>query len=91
MEKVKFKPLGERVLVLPVQAEEKTSGGILIPDTAKEKPQQGKVVAVGQGDGREMTVKEGDMVIFGKFAGTEVLLNEEKYLILKEDEIYGIL
>lgn len=91
MGKVQFKPLGERVLVRPVQAEEKTSGGILIPDTAKEKPQQGEVVAVGNGDGQALTVKEGDRVIFGKYAGTEVILDEEKYLILNEDELYGIL
>lgn len=92
MAEVKFKPLGDRVLVKPVNANEKTSGGIIIPDTAKEKPQKGEVVAVGNGaEGHEMTVKSGDMVIFGKYAGTEIAFEDEKYLILKEDEIYGIL
>ncbi len=92
MSEVKFKPLGDRVLVKPVTADEKTSGGIIIPDTAKEKPQKGEVVAVGKGtEGNEMTVKPGDTVMYGKYAGTEIAFGDEKYLIMKEDDIYGII
>ncbi|MCF8217869.1 MAG: co-chaperone GroES [Bacteroidales bacterium] len=88
---VNFKPLGNRVLAKPVSAEDKTTGGIIIPDTAKEKPQKAEVVAVGNGtEGHEMTVKPGDVIVYGKFAGTEIELNEEQYLILNEDDIYGI-
>lgn len=91
MAEIKFKPLADRVLVKPLSAEEKTKGGIIIPDTAKEKPQKGDVVAVGCGTkDEEMKVKVGDQVVFGKYAGTEISFEDEKYLILKEDEIYGI-
>ncbi len=92
MSEVKFKPLGDRVLVKPVTADEKTSGGIIIPDTAKEKPQKGEVVAVGKGtEGNDLTVKPGDMVMYGKYGGTEIAFGDEKYLIMKEDDIYGII
>lgn len=92
MAEIKFKPLGDRVLAKPMSASEKTSGGIIIPDTAKEKPQKAEVVAVGNGmEGHEMTVKPGDIIIYGKFAGTEISFDNEEYLILKEDEIYGII
>lgn len=92
MAKINFKPIGDRVLIKPAQAEEKTSGGIIIPDTAQEKPQKGTVMAVGSGsEGNELTVKEGDTVIFGKYAGTEIEFEDETYLIMKEDDIYGII
>jgi chaperonin GroES len=91
----KIQPLGDRVLVLAEAAEEKTSSGIIIPDTAKEKPQQGTVKAVGagtveNGNKIEMTVKEGDKVLYGKYAGTEVTLEGEEYLIMRETDIMGI-
>ncbi len=92
----KVKPLGDRVLVKPQPAEEKTASGLYIPDTAKEKPQRGTVIAVGPGrieDGKhiEMSVKEGDVVIFGKYAGSEIVLDGEEYLIMRESDILGIL
>ena len=92
MEKtVNFKPLGNRVLAKPIPAEDQTSGGIIIPDTAKEKPQKAEVVAVGNGtEGHEMTVKRGDVIVYGKFAGTEIEFDNEEYLILNEEDIYGI-
>ena len=91
-----IKPLGDRVLVSADVAEEKTSSGIIIPDTAKEKPQQGTVVAVGpgrveNGNKIDMTVKEGDKVLYGKYAGTEVTLDGDEYLIMRESDIVGIL
>lgn len=87
-----FKPLADRVVVEPVAAETKTASGIYIPDSAKEKPQHGKVVAVGNGTkDHEMTVKEGDQVLYGKFSGTELKLEGKDYLIMKESEIFGIL
>ena len=91
-----IKPLGDRVLVKADVAEEVTSSGLYIPDTAKEKPQQGTVVAVGSGkveNGNkiDLTVKEGDKVLYGKYAGTEVTLNGEEYLIMRESDIVGIL
>lgn len=91
-----IKPLGDRVLVSADVAEETTSSGIIIPDTAKEKPQQGTVVAVGpgkveNGNKIDMTVKEGDKVLYGKYAGTEVTLDGEEYLIMRESDIVGIL
>lgn len=91
-----IKPLGDRVLVQADVAEEKTSSGIIIPDTAKEKPQQGKVIAVGTGrieNGTkiEMSVKTGDKVLYGKYAGTEVTLDGEEYLIMRESDIMGII
>ena len=82
------KPLKDRVLVEPKEAEEKTASGIIIPDTAKEKPQKGVVVAVGDGKKDEpMTVQEGDHVIYGKFAGTEITIDDKDYLIMREDDI----
>jgi chaperonin GroES len=94
---MKIRPLQDRVLVKRVAEEEKTKGGIIIPDTAKEKPVEGKVVAVGRGkvadDGslRELDVKKGDTVLFGKYAGTEVKLDGEEHLILREDDILGVI
>ena len=91
-----IKPLHDRVLIKRISDEEKTKGGIIIPDTAKEKPVEGKVVAVGQGkrleDGKlqPMSVKKGDRILFAKYAGTEVKINGEEHLILGEDEILGI-
>jgi len=91
----KIQPLGDRVLVQAEPAEEKTSSGIIIPDTAKEKPQQGTVIAVGagkveNGNKIEMSVKKGDKVLYGKYAGTEVTLDGEEYLIMRESDIMGI-
>lgn len=87
-----IKPLADRVLIEPKEAETKTAGGIYIPDTAKEKPQQGTVIAVGSGKKDEpMEVKVGDQVIYGKYAGTEVTLEEKKYLIVKQSDIMAIL
>ncbi len=94
---MKIKPLQDRVIVKRLEEEEKTKGGIIIPDTAKEKPQQGKVMAVGPGKVLEggtkvdLTVKEGDLVLFGKYSGSEVTLNGEELLIMREDDILGIL
>lgn len=89
---VNFKPLADRVLVEPVAAETKTASGIIIPDTAKEKPQEGVVVAVGDGKKDEpLTVKVGDKVLYGKYAGTELKLNNREYLIVRESDLLGIL
>jgi chaperonin GroES len=91
-----FRPLHDRVLVRRIEAEEKTAGGIIIPDTAKEKPQEGEIVAVGAGTrddtGRliELSVKAGDRVLFGKWSGTEVKIDGEELLIMKESDILGI-
>ncbi|MFZ5748325.1 MAG: co-chaperone GroES [Pseudomonadota bacterium] len=91
-----FRPLHDRVLVRRVEAEEKTAGGIIIPDTAKEKPQEGEVVAVGTGTKSEdgavtpLDVKAGDRILFGKWSGTEVKVNGEDLLIMKESDILGI-
>jgi len=93
---MKFRPLHDRVLVRRVSAEEKTAGGIIIPDTAKEKPQEGEVVAVGagtlndKGELRPLDVKAGNRILFGKWSGTEVKLNGEELLIMKESDIMGI-
>ena len=93
---MKFRPLHDRVLIEVLDGEEKTSGGIIIPDTAKEKPQEGKVVAVGSGtrtdDGKvlPMDVKVGDYVLFGKWSGTEVKIDGKEYSIMKESDIMGI-
>ncbi|MDR1045892.1 MAG: co-chaperone GroES [Candidatus Adiutrix sp.] len=90
------RPLSDRVLVKRLEEEETTKGGIIIPDTAKEKPQQGKVVAIGEGklldNGTRITpaVKVGETVLFGKYAGTEIKLDGEEYLILREDDIFGV-
>ena len=92
-----FRPLGDRVLVRRVEEEEKTRGGIIIPDTAKEKPQEGEVIAVGPGARDEtgkiqpLDVKAGDRILFGKWSGTEVKLNGEDLLIMKESDILGVL
>ena len=87
-----MKPINDRVVVKPALAEEKTKGGIIIPDTAKEKPQRGKVVAVGPGkDGNLMTVQVGDIVLYGKYAGQELQFERQDYLIMREDDILVIL
>ena len=87
-----IKPLADRVLVEPQEAQTKTASGIYIPDTAKEKPQQGKVIAAGPGKKDEpMEVKPGDVVLYGKYAGTEVTVEEKKYLIVKQSDILAIL
>jgi chaperonin GroES len=92
MTKVKIKPLADRVLVEPAPAEEKTAGGIIIPDTAKEKPQKGTVVAVGPGKKDEpMTVKPGDQVLYGKYAGTEISVDGTDYLIMRESDIVAVI
>jgi len=92
MNKLNIKPLADRVLVKPQAAETKTASGIIIPDSAKEKPQQGKVVAVGNGTKDEpLTVKVGDTVLYGKYAGTELKLEGNDYLIMKESDIFAIL
>jgi chaperonin GroES len=92
MAKVKIKPLADRVMVEPAQAEEKTAGGIIIPDTAKEKPQKGTVVAVGPGKKDEpMTVKVGDVVLYGKYSGTEITVDGGNYLIMRESDIVAII
>ncbi len=93
---MKIRPLQDRVLVERIEEQETTKGGIIIPDTAKEKPQEGKVVAVGSGkvneDGKvtPLTVKAGDKILFGKYSGTELKLNGNEYLIMREDDILGI-
>ena len=87
-----IKPLADRVLVLPAPAEEKTIGGIIIPDSAKEKPLKGKVIAIGNGTkDEEMVVKPGDTVLYGKYAGTEIELDGEEYLIMRQSDILAIL
>ena len=92
MSKVKIRPLADRVLVESAPAEEKTAAGIIIPDNAKEKPQKGKVVAVGTGKKDEpLTVKEGDEVLYGKYAGTEITVDGREYLIMRESDIFAIL
>jgi len=93
---MKIKPLHDRVIVKRIEEEEKTKGGIIIPDTAKEKPAEGKIVAVGNGkvleDGsrQPLEVKEGDRVLFGKYAGTEIKIDGEEHLIMREDDIIAI-
>jgi len=97
MAKTKFRPLHDRVVVRRVESEEKTSGGIIIPDTAKEKPSEGEIIAVGPGGRDEngkltpMDVKIGDRILFGKWSGTEVKLNGEDVLIMKESDIMGVI
>jgi chaperonin GroES len=89
---VKVTPLHDRVIVKPAEKAEKTAGGIIIPDTAQDKPQQGEVVAVGNGRKDEpMTVKVGDIVLFGKYGGTEIELDGDKLLLLKESDIFAII
>jgi len=88
----KIKPLADRVIIEPAKQEEKTAGGIIIPDTAKEKPQKGIVLAVGSGKKDEpMTVKAGDTVIYGKYSGTELSFEGKEYIIMKESDIYAII
>jgi len=88
---INIKPLADRVIVEAAAAEEKTAGGIIIPDTAKEKPQRGKVLAVGNGKPDEpMTVKEGDIILYGKYAGTEITIDGNDYLIMRESDIFAI-
>ena len=97
MAKLKFRPLHDRVVVKRIEAEDKTAGGIIIPDTAKEKPMQGEIVAVGPGGRDEngklvpIDVKAGDKVLFGKWSGTEVKLDGEELLIMKESDIMGVI
>jgi chaperonin GroES len=94
---MKFRPLHDRIVITRIEAEAKSAGGIIIPDTAKEKPQQGEVVAVGPGGCDEsgklipIDVKAGDRVLFGKWSGTEVKIDDEDYLIMKESEVMGLL
>jgi chaperonin GroES len=94
---MKIRPLNDRVLVLRIDEGEKTKGGIIIPDTAKEKPQEGKVIAVGpgkvneKGDRISMAVKKNDRILFGKYAGNEIKIDGVEHLIMKEDDILGIL
>lgn len=91
MKKVNIRPLSDRVLIKPAEAEEKTSTGIIIPDTAKEKPMEGEVIAIGQGKKDEpITVKVGDKVLYGKYSGTEINIDGNKYLIMRESDIYAI-
>jgi chaperonin GroES len=91
MTKINIKPLADRVLIEPAQAEEKTAGGIIIPDTAKEKPQKGTVVAAGPGKKDEpLTVKVGDNVLYSKYAGTEISYEGSTYLIMRESDIVAI-
>ena len=97
MAKISFKPLGARVLIEPIEQEEVTAGGIVLPETAKEKPQQGKILAAGPGDRNEdgeripMDVKVGDVVLFAKYSGTEFKIDDEEYLILQERDLLGII
>ena len=92
MKSVSLRPLADRVLVEAAKAEEKTAGGIIIPDTAKEKPQRGKVIAIGDGKKDEpLTVKIGDSVLYGKYAGTEITIEGKEYLIMRESDIFAIL
>jgi chaperonin GroES len=97
MSNVKIKPLGDRVIVAPIEPKEVVKGGIIIPDSAKEKPMEGKVIAVGPGalnkagERLPMDVKTGDKVLYGKYAGTEVKIEDEKYLIMHQEDILGIL
>ena len=94
---MKFRPLHDRVLIEVLDSEEKTAGGIIIPDTAKEKPQEGEVVAVGpgkrldNGSVQEMGLKKGDKILFSKYGGTEVKVDGEDYIIMREDDILGVM
>ncbi|OGS68982.1 MAG: co-chaperone GroES [Elusimicrobia bacterium RIFOXYB2_FULL_62_6] len=94
---MKIQPLGDRVLVKALEAKETVKGGIIIPDTAKEKPQEGLIIAVGKGktaeDGKlvPMEVKAGDKILYGKYSGTEIKINDEEYLIMREEDILGLL
>ncbi|MDD4955011.1 MAG: co-chaperone GroES [Candidatus Omnitrophica bacterium] len=93
---MKVKPLGDRVLIQPLEAKEKTKGGILLPDTAKERPQEGKVIAVGEGKKNDegklvaLSVKVGDVVLYGKYSSTEITVDGEEYLVVREDDIVAV-
>lgn len=93
---MKIQPLGDRILVEVLEAKEKTKGGIVLPDTAKEKPQEGKVIAVGKGKVKEdgkvvpLEVKAGDTILFGKYSGTEITIDDKEYLILKEEDVLAV-
>ncbi len=95
--KVKIQPLGDRVLVKPIEAKETKRGGLIIPDTAKEKPQEGEIIACGKGktaeDGKVLPrdVKAGDKILYGKYSGSEIKLDDQEYLIMHQDDILGIL
>lgn len=90
MAKINFKPNEDRVLVEPAEAETKTASGIIIPDTAKEKPQKGTIIAVGEGSkDKPVTVKVGDSVLYGKYAGTEITIDGKEYLIMRNSDIFG--
>ncbi|MBE2247818.1 MAG: co-chaperone GroES [Candidatus Competibacteraceae bacterium] len=92
MSKIDVKPLHDRVIVEPAAAEEKTASGIIIPDTAKEKPQRGTIIAVGSGKKDEpMTVKVGDSVLYGKYSGTEIQIEGKDYLIMRESDIFAVI
>jgi chaperonin GroES len=97
LKKMKIRPLNDRVLVVRVEEEQRTSGGIIIPDTAKEKPQEGKIISVGPGkmgdDGKRtpLNVKKGDKILFSKYAGTEIKIDGVEHLFMKEDDILGVL
>ncbi|MFK5958802.1 MAG: co-chaperone GroES [Lutibacter sp.] len=92
MSKINIKPLSDRVLVKPIEAETTTASGLIIPDSAKEKQQEGTVIAIGNGTkDKPMTVKVGDTVLFGKYAGTELVLEETEYLIMREADILAII
>jgi chaperonin GroES len=92
MSKFNLKPLADRVIVEVAPAEEKTASGLIIPDTAKEKPQKGKVVAVGSGKKDEpMTVKVGDQILYGKYSGTEITVEGKEYLIMRESDIFAVI
>ncbi len=96
MGKMKLRPLGDRLVVEPLEAEEKTKGGIILPDTAKEKPQEGKVVASGKGKVDEngktvaMEVKVGDKILYGKYSGTEITVDGKEYMILREEDVLAV-
>lgn len=92
MAKINFKPNEDRVLVEPAEAETKTASGIIIPDTAKEKPMKGKIIAIGDGiKDKPVTVKVGDNVLYGKYAGTEITIEGKEYLIMRNSDIFGII
>ena len=94
---MKIKPLGDRVLIKPSEEKEKTKGGIVLPDTAKEKPQEGEIIAVGEGrkteDGKTipLTLKVGDRVLYGKYSGTEITVDGEEYLIMREEDVLAVI
>jgi len=96
MGKMKLRPLGDRLVVEPLEAEEKTKGGIILPDTAKEKPQEGKVVVTGKGKMDEngklvpMEVKTGDKILYGKYSGTEITIDGKEYMILREEDVLAV-